>query len=110
MHHLRAEQLADWLDDDEQPQPLLLDVREPWEFELCHLDGAQLLPMNAVPAQLEQLRADAGARPIVCICHHGARSLQVGQFLEQRGFDGVCNLDGGIDAWAQQVDPTLARY
>ncbi len=107
MRHLSALQLADWLADREQPAPLLLDVRQPWEFDTCHIEGARLLPMNDVPQQLAQLDA---ATSIVCICHHGARSLQVAAFLERNGFADISNLDGGMHAWAQQVDPTMATY
>lgn len=107
MRHLSALQLADWLADREQPAPLLLDVRQPWEFDTCHIEGARLLPMNDVPQQLAQLDT---ATSIVCICHHGARSLQVAAFLERNGFADISNLDGGMHAWAQQVDPTMATY
>lgn len=95
----------------QQPPPLLLDVREPWEFALAQIQrpGAQTLhiPMRAVPARLPELPRTA---PIVCICHHGARSAQVVAFLMQQGFDDVYNLAGGIDAWSTQVEPAVPRY
>lgn len=87
--------------------PVLLDVREPWEFELCHIEGSQPMPMGSVPARAAEL--DAQAETIV-ICHHGGRSAQVGMFLERQGFKNVINLAGGVAAWAAQVDPTMPRY
>lgn len=90
-------------------QPLLLDVREPWEFEKCHLAGSMLVPMRQVPHALEELELDQN-QEIVVICHHGIRSRQVAYYLEQHGFDKVINLEGGVEAWAQDVDPTMKRY
>ena len=107
MDHLTAPDLAAWLADATRPQPLLLDVREPWEFETCKLDGATLIPMNTIPARIEELDDDAD---IVCICHHGARSMQVAAFLERHGFGRTFNLTGGIHAWAVQVDGTMPKY
>lgn len=95
--------------------PLLLDVREPWEFALAaiHLDGLRTLhiPMNEIPGRLAELEgARADAQPVVCICHHGARSAQVVAFLERQGIEDVYNLAGGVDAWSAQVDPGVPRY
>lgn len=88
-------------------KPVLLDVREPWEFELCHIEGSQPMPMGSVPARAGEL--DAQAETVV-ICHHGGRSAQVGMFLERQGFRNVVNLAGGVAAWAAQVDPAMPRY
>jgi rhodanese-related sulfurtransferase len=107
MQHLSAPELAQWLADDARPRPLLLDVREPWEFQTCHIDGAAAMPMRTVPARLAELDPDL---PVVCICHHGARSMQVAGFLEQNGFADVSNLTGGVHAWALQVDPKMPTY
>ncbi|KAB2923505.1 MAG: sulfurtransferase [Dechloromonas sp.] len=107
MQQLRASQLAAWLADPDLPKPLLLDVREQWEYELCHLDGAQHMPMHLVPLHCQELDA---ARDIVVICHHGARSMQVGMFLERQGFGAIHNLAGGVNAWAIDVDPAMRRY
>lgn len=99
--------------------PLLLDVREPWEFALAAIrtDGAQTLhiPMNEVPERLPEIGAASGnsvqmTRPIVCICHHGVRSAQVVAFLERQGLASVYNLAGGIEAWSTEVDPSVPRY
>ncbi len=93
------------------PMPLLLDVREPWEFALAaiRIDGLQtrLMPMNSVPGLFDEIDS---TQPVVCICHHGARSAQVVAFLERQGFEAVYNLAGGIDAWSMQVDATVPRY
>ncbi len=106
MKQLSAAELA-----AQAPGALLLDVREPWEVALAaiRIDGspAMNIPMSQIPARLAELE---GAPSIVCICHHGARSLQVVAFLERNGFDSVYNLAGGIDAWSIQVDPTVPRY
>lgn len=86
---------------------MILDVREPWEHDVCRIAGAQLLPMQQIPARLGELPQD---RDIVVMCHHGMRSLQVANFLAQSGFTEVVNLQGGIDAWSRQVDPSVPLY
>lgn len=107
MEHLSAPQLAALLADESRPRPFLLDVREPWEFDTCRIDGATLMPMQTIPARIDDLDEDA---EIVCICHHGARSLQVAAFLERHGFGKVSNLTGGVHAWALQVDGSMPTY
>lgn len=86
---------------------LLLDVREPWEFDICHIDGSINLPMGQVPQRLQDLQQ---ADEIVVICHHGVRSLQVIQFLQQQTPANLINLDGGVDAWARSVDADMPVY
>jgi len=107
MRQMTPTELATWLADPQRPAPVLLDVREPWEFEICHLDGSQAMPMGSVPARFAEL--DRAAETVV-ICHHGARSAQVGMFLERQGFENVINLTGGVAGWAAQVDPRMAKY
>ena len=107
MQHITAPELADWLNDDSRGKPFLLDVRENWEFETCHIAGSTLMPMQTIPARIDDLDEDAA---IVCICHHGARSLNVAAFLEHHGFSKVSNLTGGIHAWAVQVDSSMPKY
>lgn len=85
----------------------LLDVREPWEYEICHIDGSINIPMSQFLQRMEELEKNAR---IVVICHHGARSLQVAGFLEANGFDQVVNLEGGVSAWAAEVEPTMPVY
>jgi len=86
---------------------VLLDVREPWEFQACRIEGARLLPMRELPARIGEL--DPAAETVV-ICHHGGRSLQAAMFLERQGFSCVHNLSGGVDAWARSVDPAMPLY
>lgn len=107
MDQITPQQLKTWLDDPSRPRPVLVDVREPWEIAVCQLPESILLPMNTIPARAGELDAAADT---VLICHHGARSFQVGLYLEQRGFTRVHNLFGGVDAWARTVDPTMATY
>lgn len=107
MQNVTAPDLAALLANDEGGVPLLLDVREPWEFQVCHIDGSVSMPMNTVPERLSELDA---VRPIVCICHHGVRSMDVGLFLERNGFSRVINLSGGVHAWATQVDAQMPIY
>lgn len=88
-------------------RPLLLDVRQNWEYDICRLEDSQLIPMGQIPAQLDELNKD---RETVVICHHGIRSRQIGYYLEQAGFDNVINLTGGLDAWAKIIDKNMATY
>jgi rhodanese-related sulfurtransferase len=107
MDQITPRELKAWLEDGARPRPVLVDVREPWEHAICALPGALEVPMSAVPARTGEL--DPAADTVV-ICHHGARSFQVGMFLERRGFARVYNLRGGLDAWAREVDPSMALY
>jgi len=88
--------------------PLLLDVREPWEFDTAHIEGATLIPMAEIPARaFKELDEEA---PIMVLCHHGARSLSVAAWLRNQGFEQSQSVSGGIDAWSRTVDPTVPRY
>jgi rhodanese-related sulfurtransferase len=106
MRQLAAPALKAWLSQQSQPVTLL-DVREPWEYSLCRLDGSLHIPLGQLGARLDELDPD---RPTVVICHHGVRSLHAGAFLERQGFPDVVNLQGGIDGWARTVDPAMAVY
>lgn len=86
---------------------LLLDVREADEVAICAIPGSRHIPMRQIPEQVNDLPRD---RLILVQCHHGGRSLRVTQFLRANGFTQVSNIYGGIDAWAEVIDPTLARY
>lgn len=87
--------------------PVLLDVREPWERNLCALPQSLHAPMQQVPTVISSLDPE---KEVVVYCHSGVRSLHVGKFLEHHGFKDVVNLSGGIDAWARYVDTSMARY
>lgn len=86
---------------------VLIDVREPHEWDIVHIDGARLIPLNQLPERLSELDGHA---EIVTHCHHGARSMKALEILKGAGFGKVRSLAGGIDAWAERVDPGLARY
>ena len=95
--------------------PVVLDVREPWELQTASVtpDGFVLLhvPMQSLPARLTELKTIyAEDQPIVCLCHHGIRSQQVANYLVRNGFTNVVNLQGGIAAWAQELDGSVAQY
>jgi rhodanese-related sulfurtransferase len=107
MNQITPVQLAAWLADAKRDKPLLLDVREPWEWQTARIEGAQHIPMREIPARAGEL--DKG-REVVAICHHGGRSQQVAMFLEKNGFAKIHNLQGGVDAWSRTVDPSVPTY
>lgn len=107
MKQISAPELSAWLADASREKPVLLDVREPWEFERARIEGAQLVPMREVAGRLEEIDP---AKPVVAICHHGGRSMQVALFLEKAGYKNVHNLVGGIDAWSRMVDSAVPLY
>ncbi|THF61932.1 sulfurtransferase [Pseudothauera nasutitermitis] len=107
MQEMTPAELAARLADPPGERPLLLDVREPWEFQYCHIDGSLPLPMSVLPARIAELDP---ARETVVICHHGMRSAQVCRFLEHQGFARVINLSGGVAAWAERIDPRMPQY
>jgi sulfur-carrier protein adenylyltransferase/sulfurtransferase len=86
---------------------VLIDVREPHEWDIVHIEGARLIPLNQLPERLAELDGHA---EIVTHCHHGARSMKALEILKGAGFGKVRSLAGGIDAWAERVEPGLARY
>lgn len=88
-------------------QFVLLDVREPEEYALAHIDGSTLMPMDQVPARQQELDPDAH---IVVLCHHGVRSLNVTTWLRQQGFEKVQSMRGGIHRWSRFVDPKVPTY
>ncbi|HEY1899541.1 MAG TPA: rhodanese-like domain-containing protein [Steroidobacteraceae bacterium] len=92
--------------DSPQP-PLVLDVREKWELDAARLAGTLDIPMPEIPQRLAELPRD---RDIVVMCHGGTRSMKVARFLAQNGFTKVASLEGGIQAWADDVDPSVGTY
>jgi sulfur-carrier protein adenylyltransferase/sulfurtransferase len=85
----------------------LIDVREPFEYEIAQIDGAKLIPLGEIAERLDELERE---QPIIVHCHSGMRSAQAVRLLQQRGFAKVYNLEGGIDAWSDQVDPNVPKY
>ena len=87
--------------------PVLVDVREPHEYAIAHIEGSRLIPLGTLPARMSEL--DPGA-PTVIFCHRGPRSLRATELLRRSGFANVLNLKGGIDAWSREIDPGVPRY
>ena len=87
---------------------MLLDVREPWEFETAQIPGAKLMPMGDVPSRAHQ-ELDPEEH-IVVMCHHGVRSMNVTVWLRQQGFENAQSMRGGIDAWLRNVDEKVPKY
>ena len=106
MNELYPRELKTYIGETNTP-PLLIDVREQWEYDVVHLPDSELIPMSQLPAQLDRLNRDV---EIVVICHHGIRSRAAAIYLEQQGFKKVINLKGGIDAWAKDVDHSMPTY
>jgi rhodanese-related sulfurtransferase len=107
MRQLTVQELRALMEASPDTRPRLLDVREPWEYQLARIDGSELVPMQDIPNQADALDR---SHPTVVICHHGTRSLQVVAFLERMGFQNLHNLQGGIDAWSRHVDPRVPLY
>ena len=109
---IQPAQLQDWIVAQATLGPtVVLDVREPWEVQTACVtaQGFELIKivMHTLPARLQDLNRD---QPIACLCHHGARSMQVASFLAQQGFSHVANITGGIHAWSSQVDAAVPTY
>ena len=101
---LTPKEFRDCLVDDEVT---LVDVREKWEFDICQIKGAILIPMGEITENYVNLNKD---KKIALYCHSGIRSMHVADFLLSKGFQSLANLQGGIDAWAQEIDTTVERY
>ena len=88
----------------------LIDVREPQEYAIARLEGAELIPMRSVPGALQTLEARADEGTLIVYCHHGVRSLNVANWLREQGIEACQSMAGGIDAWSLGVDPSVPRY
>ena len=86
---------------------LLVDVRQQWEFDLCRIEGAKLVPLNALSSSMSEL---AAADDVIVYCHHGRRSLDAVVFLRQQGVEGARSMAGGIERWSTEIDPKVPRY
>lgn len=86
---------------------LLVDVREQWEFDVCRLPGAKLIPLGSVPSSLQLFEQ---AEDVVIYCHHGRRSLDAVAWLRQQGVEGARSMAGGIERWSREIDPAVPRY
>jgi rhodanese-related sulfurtransferase len=92
---------------DSKANLCLIDVRQDWEFELCHVEGSLHLPLDQLPQRLTEIPENT---PLFTLCHHGIRSGHAAAFLKNAGFKDVSNIKGGIDAWAKEINPTLKTY
>jgi adenylyltransferase/sulfurtransferase len=86
---------------------LLVDVREPWEHQTAHIEGARLIPLREIPAHVGDIQ-EAGA--VVLFCHHGMRSLDAANWLRSQGVAGARSMSGGIDRWSAEIDASVPRY
>jgi rhodanese-related sulfurtransferase len=112
IEHVHPSDLAAWLDKMKTfGQPVVIDVREPHELQTASIKAQDFelvtIPMGDIPSRLSELDS---TRPIACLCHHGARSQRVAEYLAGQGFGHVANITGGINAWSMQIDPTVPRY
>ena len=101
---LTPNEFKDYLVDDEVT---LVDVREQWEFDICQIKGAILIPLGEIAESYVNLNKDS---KVALYCHSGIRSMHVADFLLSKGYQSLANLQGGIDAWAQEIDTTVERY
>jgi len=85
----------------------IIDVREPFERDICSIASAEVIPMRQIPENVPTLPRD---QHLLILCHHGGRSMRVTQFLRAQGFENVTNIAGGIDAWANEIEPGMAKY
>jgi sulfur-carrier protein adenylyltransferase/sulfurtransferase len=102
---ISVEKLKERLDAGEKL--VVLDVREPWEYEIAHLEKAVLIPLNELPERFKELDPK---EPMVVMCHSGGRSARAVGFLRKSGFPKAINLKGGIAAWSERVDPQVPKY
>ena len=86
---------------------LLVDVREPWEYEATHIEGSVLIPLGQIPSTLPRLE---NAEQLVLFCHHGMRSLDAAAWLRTQGVEGAKSMSGGIERWSTEIDPSVPRY
>jgi len=86
---------------------VLIDVREPWEHQVCKIEGAKLIPLGSLAASLQTL---PDVDEVICYCHHGMRSLDAASWLRFQGIEKAKSLAGGIERWSLEVDPNIPRY
>ncbi|MBV9500536.1 MAG: sulfurtransferase [Acidobacteriaceae bacterium] len=89
---------------------VLVDVREPEEYAVAAISRSRLIPMQSIPAQLQEIEGLSDGADVFVICHHGVRSLQVVHWLREHGVENCFSVAGGIDRWSQEIDPAVPRY
>jgi rhodanese-related sulfurtransferase len=92
---------------DQGEKLVLIDVREPWEYAVCRIEGARHVPLGALAASLQSL---PDVDEVICYCHHGIRSLDAATWLRFQGIEKAKSLSGGIERWAVEIDPNVPRY
>ena len=102
-------EVAAWIHLPRDQRPRLIDCREADELTICQIAGNEWFPLGIFPTAGERLTTDRG-RGIVVYCHHGMRSLRAASFLRAQGVEKAYSMRGGIEAWAEMIDPTTARY
>ena len=93
--------------NDDSITPVILDVREKWEYDICHIENSVHIPMGQITERKDDLNNND---MIIVVCHHGIRSRMVAKYLDANGFTNVINLSGGVDAWSNEVDPSMTKY
>ena len=93
--------------NDDSIKPIILDVREKWEYDICHIENSVHIPMGQITEKKDDLNHSG---TIIVVCHHGVRSRMVAKYLTSKGFSDVINLTGGIDAWSLNIDPSMPKY
>lgn len=106
MRDMTVQEIYKYLQNNTTP-PLLLDVRESWEYNICHLPNTRLVPTHNIINIINELDIE---QEIIIICHHGVRSRHVARFLEQQGFKNIINMQGGMAAWSRDIDHKVATY
>lgn len=102
---MTVKELAEQLNSNKEIQ--LLDVRETYEWDICHIKGAINIPMGMIDEAMDKISKD---KKTVVMCHHGMRSMNTIQYLKTKGFNKLINLDGGIHAWAVEIDSEMETY
>ena len=102
-------QVASWIQLPSQERPRLIDCREKEELEICQIVGNEWFPLSTLAETIDRLTADT-ERGIVIYCHHGMRSQRAVMFLRSRGVENAFSMAGGIEAWTDQINPSLNRY
>ena len=93
--------------NDDSIVPVILDVREKWEYDICHIENSVHIPMGKITEKKDELNQND---MVIVVCHHGVRSRMVAKYLDANGFTNIINLSGGVDAWSNEVDPSMTKY
>ena len=93
--------------NDDSNTAMILDVREKWEYDICHIENSVHIPMGKITERKDDLSHND---MIIVVCNHGVRSRMVAKYLDANGFTNIINLSGGVDAWSNEVDPSMTKY